>query len=69
MNIFISHISEEASIAEVLKDWIESTFWVSPRSSQVAIPMTSLLETSGLMKLIKLWTQQWRFLSFAVRLL
>ena len=26
MNIFISHISEEASIAEVLKDWIESTF-------------------------------------------
>ena len=26
MNIFISHISEEASIAAVLKDWIESTF-------------------------------------------
>ena len=26
MNIFISHISEETSIAEVLKDWIESTF-------------------------------------------
>jgi hypothetical protein len=26
LNIFISHISEEASIAEVLKDWIESTF-------------------------------------------
>jgi len=26
MNIFISHISEETSIAEILKDWIESTF-------------------------------------------
>ena len=26
MNIFISHISEEASIVEVFKDWIESTF-------------------------------------------
>ena len=26
MTIFLSHISEEASIAEVLKDWIESTF-------------------------------------------
>ena len=30
MNIFISHISEEASIAEVLKDWIESTFLGQP---------------------------------------
>jgi len=26
MNIFISHISEETSIAEIFKDWIESTF-------------------------------------------
>ena len=26
MNIFISHISEETSITEILKDWIESTF-------------------------------------------
>jgi len=26
MNIFISHISEETSIVEILKDWIESTF-------------------------------------------
>jgi hypothetical protein len=26
MNIFISHILEETSIAEILKDWIESTF-------------------------------------------
>ena len=26
MNIFISHIAEEAPIVEVLKDWIESTF-------------------------------------------
>ena len=26
MNIFISHIAEEASIADVFKDWIESTF-------------------------------------------
>lgn len=26
LNIFISHISEETSIAEALKDWIESTF-------------------------------------------
>lgn len=26
MNVFISHIAEETSIAEVLKDWIESTF-------------------------------------------
>jgi len=26
MNIFISHISEEASITEILKDWIESSF-------------------------------------------
>jgi hypothetical protein len=26
LNIFISHISEEASIVEVFKDWIESTF-------------------------------------------
>jgi hypothetical protein len=26
LNIFISHISEEASIVKVFKDWIESTF-------------------------------------------
>jgi hypothetical protein len=26
MNIFISDILEETSIAEILKDWIESTF-------------------------------------------
>jgi len=26
LNIFISHIAEETSIADVLKDWIESTF-------------------------------------------
>ncbi len=26
MRIFISHISEEVSTAEVLKDWIESSF-------------------------------------------
>jgi hypothetical protein len=26
LNILISHISEEASIADVFKDWIESTF-------------------------------------------
>ena len=26
MNIFISHILEETSIAEILNDWIESTF-------------------------------------------
>ena len=26
MHIFISHISEETSIAEILKDWIESTY-------------------------------------------
>ena len=26
MHVFISHISEETSIAEVLRDWIESTF-------------------------------------------
>jgi hypothetical protein len=26
LNIFISHISEEASIVDVFKDWIESTF-------------------------------------------
>ena len=26
MNIFISHISEETSITEILKDWIESSF-------------------------------------------
>jgi hypothetical protein len=26
LNVFISHIVEETSIAEVLKDWIESTF-------------------------------------------
>jgi hypothetical protein len=26
LNVFISHIAEETSIAEVLKDWIESTF-------------------------------------------
>jgi len=26
LNVFISHISEETPIAEVLKDWIESTF-------------------------------------------
>ena len=26
MNVFISHISEEAHIAKVLKEWIESSF-------------------------------------------
>ena len=26
MKVFISHIAEEAALASVLKDWIESTF-------------------------------------------
>ena len=47
MIVFISHISEEAPLALVLKEWIENSFLGKLTSLSVAMMMTLLPVTNG----------------------